>query len=145
MMRNNEDANTAEKILLWWRRVPQQCCKPGASVQGEGWWTAGPDPGWLKQEMDLLTGICVAGRAAGNAGEPAPEKRKNRVEMGSKKFSQYREHRSCEGITATDAEHWMLRLVLLALMPLLHLETMHRCCHQSHQDGFSSLSASLCH
>ena len=77
--------------------------------------------------MDLLTGIGVADRAAGNAGEPAPENRQNKVELGSKKFSQCHEHQSCEGFTATDAEHWVLRLVLLALMPLLHLDTMHCC------------------
>lgn len=62
------------------------------SVKGKGWQASGPDPGWPKQEIDLLSGICIAGRAAGNAVEPAPEKRQKEVELGFQKYSQYHEH-----------------------------------------------------
>lgn len=82
--------------------------------------------------MDLLTGICETDRASGNAGEPTTEKRQNKVELDSEKLSQHHEHQFHEGIMAAEAEHWMLRLVVLAQMPLLPLDTIHRCCSQSH-------------
>ena len=67
--------------------------------------------------MDLLTSICETDSAAGNAGDPTTEKRQNKVELDSKKVSQHHEHQFQECIVATDAEHWMIRLVLLVQMP----------------------------
>lgn len=134
---------TAESIVLWCRRAHQQPRKPGASVKPAGWQASGPGPGGLQQEMDLVDGTGVAGRAAGVAREPASGKCQNEVELGSWKHSQYHSpvlwwHR-CHS-----AECWGLHLVLGIGAPVLYLETVCRHSHQSHQNGFSSIPAALC-
>lgn len=139
MMRNNEHANIAGRILLRCGSVPQQLCKPGTSVQGEGWWAPGPDPGWLKQEMHWLTGICIAYRVLGMLEDPPQKGGRTKWSWALGKLSQCHDHQSHEGIAVPNTECWMLHLVLLAQLPSPPLEIMHCCCPWSHKNGFSSL------
>lgn len=133
----------AERILLRRRRVPLQLCKLDASVKGKGWQAAEPDPGCLKQEMDLLNGIYMVDRAAGDAWDAAPEKGLNEVELGFQKLSRYHEHQPHEGTATTSAE---LGCCSLSCWHRCHCSTWQWCITAANSTSRmdSSLSLLLC-